>query len=227
MSKVSVTSEEILKGICPYLVSKEILSEMDPDVVATPLSEYAPEVAGETDLCVVYKISAHGGTSRYPITRADLENYGIGEESLYEAAKRREGSGVTAVCGMFNTMQAVYENGMPQEGSFLQPEEEVPDDMLIILSNEDGTLGNIRILDKPVLERIYAKHGLFYILPSSIHECLAFIPPKDDNRTPGEFASMVSEINACEVRPEERMSNNIYKFDGNKIQQVMTGSAAT
>ena len=53
--------------------------------------------------------------------------------------------------------------------------------------------------------------GDYYILPSSIHEMLAC---RDDvEMTIDELKCMVTEINIDEVRPEERLADEVYHYD--------------
>ncbi len=53
--------------------------------------------------------------------------------------------------------------------------------------------------------------GDFYLLPSSIHEVL--LVPDDGTRTGAELQTMVAEINASVVDPEERLTDSAYHFD--------------
>ena len=48
-----------------------------------------------------------------------------------------------------------------------------------------------------------------YILPSSIHECIA-LPAEGDVLM---VAEMVKVVNSTEVLPEEVLSDSVYKFD--------------
>ena len=105
--------------------------------------------------------------------------------------------------------------------SYIFPEEEVPEDNLIVITNEHDRLGSIRILDKAVMERIYAKYGPFYIIPTTVHDCLAFVKRETDQRTDLELSDNQYRQNQT-VSPTERMSNDLYRFDGQKIHTVMS-----
>ena len=50
----------------------------------------------------------------------------------------------------------------------------------------------------------------FYILPSSIHETLLI--PVADNMELDYLTSMVREVNATQVTPEEQLSDNVYIY---------------
>ena len=51
----------------------------------------------------------------------------------------------------------------------------------------------------------------YYILPSSIHECIVI--PKKEEIDPEELKIMVREINATQVQPEEVLSDEIYQYE--------------
>ena len=53
--------------------------------------------------------------------------------------------------------------------------------------------------------------GDFFILPSSIHEIL--IVPDDGNATLSQLQDMVREVNATQVAPEEKLTDNVYHYD--------------
>ena len=53
--------------------------------------------------------------------------------------------------------------------------------------------------------------GDIFILPSSVHEVL--ILPDDGNMNAQELKEMVTSINASEVAPEDRLTDNVYHYD--------------
>lgn len=53
--------------------------------------------------------------------------------------------------------------------------------------------------------------GDFFILPSSIHEIL--LVPDDGQKGADELKAMVMDVNATQVSPEERLSDNVYHYD--------------
>ena len=55
--------------------------------------------------------------------------------------------------------------------------------------------------------------GDFCLLPSSIHEFL--ILPLQQEMNVNELMDMVTEINANEVKPEDRLSDNVYVYNSN------------
>ncbi len=57
--------------------------------------------------------------------------------------------------------------------------------------------------------------GDFYILPSSIHEVIAV--PTSVGGDPSPLLDMVTDINGGVVSPAERLTDNVYLFNGNEV----------
>lgn len=53
--------------------------------------------------------------------------------------------------------------------------------------------------------------GDFFILPSSVHEII-IVPDKGDSNY-RDLEAMVREVNATEVRPQDRLSDHVYHYD--------------
>ena len=83
---------------------------------------------------------------------------------------------------------------------------------LIIVTNERMVNGASAIFYSGLMDQIgELLKGDYYILPSSIHEMLAC---RDDvEMTIDELKCMVTEINIDEVRPEERLADEVYHYD--------------
>lgn len=56
----------------------------------------------------------------------------------------------------------------------------------------------------------------YYLLPSSLHEMI--LVKDDGSLDPEALAQMVKEINATEVRPEERLRDSVYHYNRKKQQ---------
>lgn len=97
-------------------------------------------------------------------------------------------------------------------------DENLDSDAMFIISNHEKMYGSGAIGDKEYLKKIYNRLGEFYILPSSVHELIIIKKHINDNP---EFAydlkKMVTDINKTEVRPEEKLSDSVYVFDGEKV----------
>ena len=87
-----------------------------------------------------------------------------------------------------------------------------PDEMMYVLSNEDKLNGAAVLLNDKVMDDITEKLGQdYFILPSSVHEVL--IVPKNDQMDLKTLESMVQDVNATQVAPEERLSDHVYAYD--------------
>lgn len=81
---------------------------------------------------------------------------------------------------------------------------------LYIVSSSDKVKGASAILNHEELKKFGKKHGVnkILVLPSSIHEML--ISPYQDWMDIDEMKAIVTEINAVEVAPEERLTDQAY-----------------
>jgi hypothetical protein len=87
-----------------------------------------------------------------------------------------------------------------------------PDDKMFVLSNEKRINGASALLDDKIMDEVREQVGdNFYILPSSVHECL--IIPADEVIELRELENMVKEINETKVEPKDRLSNHVYQYD--------------
>ncbi len=81
-----------------------------------------------------------------------------------------------------------------------------------VLTNTERCFGAVWMADKTTLKVIARQlQGSFYILPSSVHECM--ILPEDQFDDVPRLKQMVGEVNRTQVRCEEVLSYSIYLFD--------------
>lgn len=88
-------------------------------------------------------------------------------------------------------------------------------DDLIIVTNKEKYNGFAALLYHGTLRKLKDKYGDYRILPSSKHEAL--IVPESININVKELRQMVHNINLTAVDEEDRLSDNVYKYDGGKI----------
>ena len=82
---------------------------------------------------------------------------------------------------------------------------------LYVLSNVKRCFGAAWMADEEVLRSIAGiLQKDYYILPSSVHECLILPAQADTDRE--SLRDMVREINQSEVEPEEVLSDNVYYY---------------
>jgi hypothetical protein len=103
-----------------------------------------------------------------------------------------------------------------QLGLYIPPEQE----KLFVASVEGETHGAGCIAYQNFMEKASEKvGGSFFILPSSIHECLLI--PDDGQFTVDTLESMVREVNATTVSPEDQLTDSVYHYDSeNKIFEL-------
>ena len=85
---------------------------------------------------------------------------------------------------------------------------------IFVATTSNKINGGAILTDTELLESFRKEHGDFWIIPSSIHE-LIFVPC---DKADGEaLEPMINEVNGTCVSPEERLSNNLFKFDENGL----------
>ena len=100
--------------------------------------------------------------------------------------------------------------------------EENEDSLLYMLTNEEKTFGSVMITEPLILIRAAeVMKGDYYILPSSIHECLLL--PADAAENEEVLIRMVREINRTQVAPQEVLSDNIYYYDCEEMELRVCG----
>ena len=83
---------------------------------------------------------------------------------------------------------------------------------MYVASNSDRVNGSAVILYPGLLKDFADRIGKpFFILPSSIHECL-FVPA-DERISADVLRQMVHEVNEAEVAPDEVLSDSVYYYD--------------
>lgn len=90
---------------------------------------------------------------------------------------------------------------------------------MYILQNEQRINGAAVMAYEGLLTRIYEKlGGGFYIIPSSIHELLLMPDTKRINEE--MVRKTIFQINREHVEPEERLSDSLYHYDGQKLSII-------
>lgn len=221
----SFTSYEAVKdNITCRLVNMESNAERLADAPTTSLS----------DLAISYHVVVsqnNEGVASILITNDLMERYGVSVDELHKQAISNMTDNNKPVFKpladiMMETMLPDFaeEFGVDEEQARemlgdMMPTTDGPD--IYCLSNESKINGAAALVIPEVQEMIAEKvGGDYYILPSSIHECL--IVPKDGKMNYQELEAMVQEVNATQVQPEERLSDHVYQYDGknHKIERA-------
>lgn len=187
--------------------------------------QHSPHIIME-DLAVVFRVAnpVSFGKMSTPIRDERLEEWGIGKEQLYEQAfKNMRESEEYALYNLEDVIGGLQE-GKPPGGNILKaPDDHMKkrfdqldfrseDTMTCVLTSKIGLWGAAAVACPDVMEKVCRlfPEG-FYILPSSIHECL--IVWKSEGMEVKELEKMVREINRAQVGPEERLSDHVYEYD--------------
>ena len=89
---------------------------------------------------------------------------------------------------------------------------------MFVLTNQQKTRGANLILNKKALNRITARFGDVYVIPSSIHEVL-ILPistAEKMGRDVEDIVEMIKTVNESEVREEDRLSETLYRYTQKK-----------
>ncbi|MDE6914079.1 MAG: hypothetical protein K2P35_10360 [Lachnospiraceae bacterium] len=170
------------------------------------------------DLSIIYRCivgSDNDNTFSTVINYSIAEYMGFTEEDLFSmAAKNTRRIFPPCVKTMNDVMREIaIKTGMPTEAADIMLGELELDPVMFVISNKIGINGAVSLLYEDELYKLAERlKSDLYILPSSIHECIAVSADIGD---PEELACMVAEINANEVDIEERLSNQVYHYDKN------------
>ena len=141
----------------------------------------------------------------------NLEHWKITKEELFQSANRNTPEKLPYTFrGMGEMIQALLEEDSDWEAP--ADDSDMADDGMFILTNEDKYYGASCLLYPELLNHIgRILKASFYILPSSIHECILI--PDSGEYSPSELSAMVREVNASHAEPTEILSDHVYYFD--------------
>lgn len=168
------------------------------------------------DLALIYKVLVSNevdGTATITIRNDHLGLWNMTTEEIHELAMKntRELLPVT-VQSMNEVMREMFsKDGMDEEMMDAMFQDLAADLQMYVITNTSRVNGAASIFYEDVLTALAEKVGSdLYILPSSIHECIAVSCKVD---TPEAMAAMVSEINEGQVLKEEQLSDHVYYFN--------------
>lgn len=168
------------------------------------------------DLSIIYrwvvKVDENGIQSS-AIRNNLAEQLGMNEEQLFKCAvENTRRIFPPTVKSMNDVIREMFiSDGMPAEVADLMIGEMPEDKMMWVISNDRGINGAGSMLYEDNLHKLAMKLETdLYILPSSVHECIAVSANMGD---PYELAEMVNEINMGQVALEDRLSNQVYHYD--------------
>lgn len=164
------------------------------------------------DLAVVYRFimeSNEDGRASILVNNDLIERMGVTHEQLRADALENSSEIRPAVIqGMNEVMKEMM--GPEAYEMFGIPDD--TEEMMFIATVPDKNSGAGVLAYQDFMDQAAEKiGGDFFILPSSIHEIL--LVPDDGQKGADELKAMVMDVNATQVSPEERLSDNVYHYD--------------
>lgn len=173
-----------------------------------------------SDLAVIYCIKVEGmDGGSIPITNRLLDEMGISHEELHNIAM----DNLQKEDLSFKSMREVLlgmagKTGIGEE--LIGDIGDTLDESMYVLSNKEYTNGAVAVLNTNMMDKVAEKFGGdVIVLPSSTHELIILKMMEDFDRA--QLEDMVKTVNATEVRPEERLSDNVYVYDAKEHQLIL------
>jgi len=162
------------------------------------------------DLAVIYYIeldSSENGTASVVITNNMLDIFGITASDLHSIALENMHHCKEA---HFLTMAEVLKELMHDSIGEL----DLTEPALYVLTNSEKVNGAALLLDTETMDLISERIGRNYlILPSSVHEVICVKSSTAEKQDLNDLVEMVTTINNSELRPEEILSDHVYRYD--------------
>lgn len=165
------------------------------------------------DLAVVYRFELNSNNDERAtilVSNDLMERMGITHEQLREDAMNNAPVMRPAVIKGMN--EVMLEMMGPEVEDLLGDMGLPQEELMYVATVPSKTAGAGVIAYQEFMDQAAERlGGDFFILPSSIHEILLV---KDDGaKTYQELQVMVEEVNATQVAPEEKLSDNVYHYD--------------
>ncbi|MCD8398308.1 MAG: DUF5688 family protein [Lachnospiraceae bacterium] len=160
------------------------------------------------DLAVVYYYEMEinsSGHSGILVRNTHMEMWGIDLCQLHAIAIRNTRTLLPYRFGTMDLLAELTDIPFPPRDPDAPP--------MYILTNEQLCYGAVNIIFDDILHTVSDKvGGDFYVLPSSIHECLILPIFSWNEKDPEKLQSIVREINQKYVSVEDILGNHIYRY---------------
>jgi hypothetical protein len=180
------------------------------------------------DLIVTFAIFVEqnpGGTASIKITNEMMNSWKVNLAQLIEAAYKNTSKlfplQVSAISEILKeTMDDACELP-PEMKAELEAELASQSSPMYVVTNTSKYFGAYFITDREALVKVASeiKDNRFFILPSSVHELV--IVPESQIQDASDLTTMVKEVNATQVAPDEVLADNVYSFDA-KTEELRT-----
>ena len=191
------------------LIMEVVSTEANADMLAN-----VPHKEME-DMSVVYRFvidSNDDGRATILATNNMIEAMGVTPDQLHEDAVKNAPELKPAVITGMSEVMAEMMGMSPEEMAMMGMPTDPADEQMFVATVPDkihgaGVLAYQDFMDQAA-ERV---GGSFYILPSSLHEVL--LVPDNGQMSLHDLESMVREVNATQVAPEDKLTDNVYHYD--------------
>lgn len=175
------------------------------------------------DMAVVYRFvieSNEDGRMTILATNQLLESMGITAEQLHKDAMENAPELKPVVIRGMSEVIAELMGMSPDDLAEMGMPTDPMNEKMYVATVSDNIHGAGVLAYQDFMEQAAERAGGdFFILPSSVHELL--IVPDDGSMKLEELQAMVREVNATQVAPEEKLTDNVYHYDNqNKIFEL-------
>ena len=199
----NLTTEEAKKHITLTLVNTELNQEL---LDKTPHMEI---LGGELSAIPRWYISEEAS---FVVSNDMASNMGLTPDEVIQIGQQH----INAQQFEAKSMQEILKEMMG--GGFMDMMTPMETPPMIILTSKNRIQGSNALLSEEALDHVHDMIGDYVVLPSSIHEVICV--PVSDEMKPEEMRSMVHEVNMGQVAPEERLSDQIFKYDRQRLSLV-------
>lgn len=175
------------------------------------------------DLSLIYAVRVSEdsqGFAEAVITDDLADMWGVTPDEIHDKAM----DNIATRPPLFQNIESLLFGG--QEA--LEIEEIEPSDYnlpFFVLTNQQKTKGAVMAVNPKTMDRITAKFGDVYVIPSSVDETL--IVPKSAVEDVHELERIVRQVNSSDVRPEDQLSDNVYEYDKDTHTLKIAGAVQT
>lgn len=167
------------------------------------------------DMAVVYRFvidSNEDGRATILATNQLIESMGVTPEQLHADAMENAPELKPAVIRGMSEVMAEMMGMSPEDLAMMGMSMDPADEQMFVATTPDmvhgaGIIAYQNFMDQAA-ERV---GGDFFILPSSVHEVL--LVPDNGQMNLEQLQDMVREVNATQVAPEEKLTDNVYHYD--------------
>lgn len=219
---IAKDAKSLVENITDYEATKD---KIVPRVVNRESNEERlkgmPHTDVGNDLAVTYHVDLgndKSGQMSVAISNEMMEKYGVSVGELHDqACANMEHLSPTQIKGMSDTLAEIM---IPNFAEMSQEEREqtkyemginVDHEAMYVITNSTKVFGAAALLDSDSMDKIQEQIGEFYILPSSVHECI--LVPKTEEIDLATLENMVQEVNSTQVAPNEVLSDHVYAYD--------------